>query len=165
MRRLPSLFLLLLSIVLAGCSGGSDEADAPTGPAPEGDAAGGPGQAGAAPEPFTTRIEHDHTGGSAREEIIEIPAGAGPLELAVSFEAPHGAGTCVSQDARVVVVDPSGETRLDRAHAGASSAPGATHCGPGNGQVASLSPGAWTVRFSGTGVIVTVVEIGPPSGE
>lgn len=152
MRRILSL-LLLVSLTLAGCMGGSGGND-------DGDGDSGTPAGGATNSTFEpVRLTHDFAMGADQEANFTIPGDGGVYDVLVYFTGPAGAPACAAPQARIVVADPEGGTFAGATGVGVTAGPSARCAGAVEELAANLTGGTWVVTFSGRGAVTGVVEV------
>lgn len=164
MGRRP-LVLVLVALLLAGCSASSEgprqapvvepPQEAPPGDAPS-DSPPPPSETQPEPAPVDVHLVHDYRG-AAEKLTFEVPAGSPPVRIEAGFRNPDGLSACSGQDARLLVKAPGGKTLFELQ--GPTVNLGMSDCSSQSApeQVAS-EPGTYTVEFTGQGAIVGYVE-------
>lgn len=146
------LIALVMSLALAGCANdeaGADEGDGTTTTTPPtGDAA-----SAAVNETFTHSFAPPNP---AATETFAVNASQ-TADIVITFTSPAGAPTCQGGTAKAVVKDPAGNVVVEAAAGTAGVGP----CGGENAPGIALTPGEWTVEFTGSGAVTATVTIAP----
>lgn len=160
--RLVFLLALAVSVLAAGCAeraSSSDREPPPPGAGPGTSEAAAPDGNGSSeardkPSPLDLTFEHDYTEDADTERPFEVDD-TRAAEVAVSWYGPRKATVpCDATMATYAFVSPEGvETE-------ASTGPQAVPCdGSGGSFDLTLTPGTWSVRFSGRAAAHVVLHL------
>lgn len=148
------ILALVLVLALAGCANddeaSADDDDPTTTTPPTGDAA-----SAALNETFT------HSFAPPAQPATEtfVVNASQTADITVTFTSPAGAPTCQGGTASVAVKDPEGNVVAEAAAGTAGVGP----CGSEKAPGITLSPGEWTVEFTGSGAVTATVTIAAPA--